>query len=127
MGGKQMNYNKSNNSFDTRDIQSNKWIALISYLSIFSIVALILSKDSKYARYHANQGVCLLVAEVIVGILQIVVGTILGFIPLIGLLVGIFFDLIGIGFLILSLLGIINVVKGEAKPLPIIGGFQIFS
>ncbi|MBP3889097.1 MAG: DUF4870 domain-containing protein [Cellulosilyticum sp.] len=106
---------------------SNKLMAVISYLSVFSIVALIFSKDSKFVRYHANQGLCLLIAEVIVGIVKTVVCTILGFIPFIGGIVGIFFYLVGVFFLVLSILGIVNVAKDEMKPLPIVGGFKIIS
>ncbi len=105
----------------------NKLMAVISYLSIFSIVALIFGKDSKYVRYHANQGLCLLIAEVIVGIIKTVVCTILGFIPLIGMIVNLFFGLIGMIFLVLSILGIIHVINGEEKPLPFVGGFKIIS
>ena len=120
-----MDLNKSNNSFDAQDIESNKLLAVISYLSILSIVTLIVAPNSKYARYHANQGICLLVAEVVFGIVRNIAAILLGFIPIIGWIVIMIFNLASIIFLVLSILGIVNAAKGEAKPLPIIGGFQL--
>lgn len=120
-----MDLNKSNSNFNEQDIESNKWIALIAYLSILSLVTAIIAPNSKYARYHANQGICLLIAEVIFGIVKVLVCTILGWIPLFGWIVIIVFNLAGNLFLVLSVLGMVHVIRGEVKPIPIIGRFQI--
>ena len=96
----------------------NKLLAAISYVWILCIVTILCAKDDAFARYHANQGLVLLIAN----IAAVIVGFILGFIPVIG---GIISFIISIALFVLMILGIINAVKGEMKPLPFIGGIEI--
>lgn len=96
----------------------NKLLAAISYVWILCIVTILCAKEDAFARYHANQGLVLLIAN----IAAVIVGFILGFIPVIG---GIISWVISIALFVLMILGIINAVKGEMKPLPFIGGIQI--
>ena len=90
----------------------NKLLAAISYVWILCIVTILCAKD------HANQGLVLLIANIAAAI----VAFILGFIPVIG---GIISWIISIALFVLMILGIINAVKGEMKPLPFIGGIEI--
>ncbi|MEX2369334.1 MAG: hypothetical protein WD552_03015 [Candidatus Paceibacterota bacterium] len=89
-------------------------MGIISYLGILVIIPIIIAKDSEFAMYHANQGLILLIAEIILfGI---------GMIPLLGWLIA------GIGWIvavIFTILGIINAAGGKKKPLPLIGGYQV--
>ncbi|MBR3962135.1 MAG: DUF4870 domain-containing protein [Oscillospiraceae bacterium] len=96
----------------------NKLLAAISYVWILCIVTILCAKEDAFARYHANQGLVLLIAN----IAAVIVGFVLGFIPVIG---GIISWVISIALFVLMILGIINAVKGEMKPLPFIGGIQI--
>ncbi len=96
------------------DAEKNKAIACLAYLIFF--LPYIAAKDSKFAMYHANQGLLLLLLSVAVNI----VGSIL---PVIG-----WFLIIPLGDLfvfILFIMGILNASKGEMKPLPLIGGIKI--
>ena len=95
----------------------NKLLAAISYVWILCIVTILCAKDDAFARYHANQGLVLLIANIAAAIVGI-----LGFIPVIG---GIISWIISIALLVLMILGIINAAKGEMKPLPFIGGIEI--
>lgn len=113
------------NTGDSNDIAKNKVVAVLSYIGILFIVPLILAPDSKFARYHANQGLCLFIAEVVYGVIQMILGWILGFIPIIGVVIMAIIGLLRIVFLVLSILGIVNAAKGEMKPLPVIGGFDL--
>lgn len=96
----------------------NKLLAAISYIWILCIVTILCAKDDAFARYHANQGLVLLIAN----IAAVVVGFVLGLIPIIGAIIG---WIINIALFVLMIIGIINAVKGEMKPLPFIGGIQI--
>ena len=69
-------------------------------------------KQSAFAKYHAKQGLVLLIADLIVGAIAIV--------PFIGWVIG---WILNIGILILMILGIINGLNGQMKPLPLIGKF----
>ncbi|SDM52351.1 hypothetical protein [Acetanaerobacterium elongatum] len=104
--------------FDPADIEKNKAIAGIAYLGILFFLPLVICPDSKYGKFHANQGLVLL----IFGIVASIVGTILAFIPYIGWL---FQLLLSLGVLALAIMGLINGFTGKAKELPIIGKIRI--
>jgi len=104
----------ASNDFDKNDVESNKVMALLAY--IIFLVPLLAAKESKFAMFHANQGLVLFLVAVAVNIVG-------GIIPIVG-----WFIILPIGNLlvfILAIIGIINAAKGEAKPLPLIGGINI--
>lgn len=53
------------NEFDAPDIQNNKVMAILAYLSWLVLVPLFGAKDSKFAHFHCNQGIVLAIAEII--------------------------------------------------------------
>jgi len=99
--------------FDPQDISSNKIMAALSYLGIFVLIPLLAAKDSKYARFHVNQGLILLICAVVSFAVSKIPG--LAFIAWI----------LNLAILILAVIGIINAVKGQAKELPYIGKYKI--
>lgn len=103
------------------DIESNKVMGILAYLSWLVIIPLLAAKDSKFARFHCNQGIVLAIVEIVISILV----SILSGIPLIGWIFSLVGGLIGLVCLILTIIGIINVVNGKAKELPLIGGIRI--
>ena len=98
-------------SFSGTDISSNKVMAILSYIGILVLIPLLAAKDSPFARYHANQGLVLLVFHIIF----LILGKLWAFLGWIG----------GILWFILAIIGIINAAKGLAKELPIIGKFRL--
>ncbi len=100
---------------------NDKLMGILSYLGILVLVPIFAAKDSTFARFHANQGLVLFLAEAILGC----VVSILGFIPYIGWLFSVLGGLVSLAALILSVIGIINVVNGTAKELPVIGKVRI--
>ncbi|MHB1151994.1 MAG: hypothetical protein ACYCWE_11410 [Eubacteriales bacterium] len=109
-----MNINDRTNSFDRADIDQNKVIAALSYLGILFFLPLIACPNSKFGRFHANQGLILLICSVI--------GSFLNIIPILG---GLAASLVGIAVFILFLFGLINTLNGFAKELPFIGNISI--
>ena len=107
--------------FDQNDIQQNKAMGILAYLSWLVLIPLFAAKESKFARFHCNQGLVLAIAEIAIW----VVCGILSRIPFIGWLFVVIEGLLGVVFLVLAILGIINAAKGQAKELPIIGKFRI--
>ena len=109
------------------DAQQNKVMGILAYLSWLVIVPLLAAKESPFARYHTNQGLVLAIVEIAWWILSAILTAIataaysLGFLAVIGVISWI----LGIVFLVFSILGIVNAAKGEMKPLPIIGGIKI--
>ena len=104
---------------ESSDVEKNKVMAIVGYIIPLLFFIPLLSDESKnspFAKFHANQQLVLLISAVLVNI----VGSI---IPIIG-----WFIILPIGcivLLVLAIMGIINGAKGEMKKLPIIGGFEI--
>ncbi|MBQ3824333.1 MAG: DUF4870 domain-containing protein [Clostridia bacterium] len=113
-----MNTPDTTAEYTQEDINNNKIMAVLAYLGILVLIPIFAAKDSKFARFHSNQGLVLL----IVGIIASIAGGILALIPYVGWL---FSAVISIGIFVLAILGIVNAVQGKAKELPIIGKFKI--
>ena len=107
--------------FDPQDIEQNKLMAVLAYLSWLVLIPLFAAKESKFARFHCNQGIVLAIAEIAVWI----VFGILRRLPLIGWLFAIIEALISLACFVLAVIGIVNAVNGKAKELPFVGGFRI--
>jgi uncharacterized membrane protein len=103
---------------DPADVDKNKIFAVLAYLGILFLVPLLAAKDSRFARYHTNQGVVLFLAAIICS----VGGSILSFIPFVGCLV---MPAVMIGILVFVVMGIINAAGGHCKPLPLLGQFKL--
>lgn len=91
---------------EDKDIQENKAITILSYLGILCLVPLLAKKESKFAQFHAKQGLVLFIVEIIGSFL----------VPLLGL--GL---LIYLAALIFSIIGIVNVAGGKMAKLPLVG------
>jgi len=98
--------------YTQEDIQDNKVIAALSYFGLLVLVPLLAKKDSPYCQFHAKQGLVLLIAWVIIGIIAVI--------PILGWIVGF---LGSIFLLVLFVIGLINALGGKAKELPVIGQF----
>lgn len=97
---------------DKKDIEENKAIACLSYIGILVLIPLLAKKESKFAQFHAKQGLVLFVAFIILSIIMAV--------PFIGWLIG----LVGyIVFLVIGIMGIIAALQGQYKAMPIISKF----
>ena len=89
--------------------QEEKFFAIISYISFFCILTLILKKESKFDLYHAKQGLVIFVFEVVAFILSII--------PLLGWLIRIFGLIV---FTLASLWGILQVLSNKYGRIPLI-------
>ena len=103
------------------DIEKNRAFAILSYLWILFVVGLIAAPNSKFAKYHANQGLVLFLASII----GAVSCTVIGFIPFVNFVLLIAVPLLWAGWLVLTILGIVNSAGGQCKPLPLIGHFEL--
>ena len=50
--------------FDPQDVELNNRLSLLSYLGILVLIPIFLVKRSRFAKYHANQGLALLIMNV---------------------------------------------------------------
>ncbi len=107
------NYTNNNNTIN-KDIEDNKVIAALAYIIFF--LPLIVAKDSEFGKFHANQGLILL----LLGFAVSIVGTI---IPFIGWFI--IAPVGGLVVMVLGILGIVNALNGVEKELPIIGSIKL--
>lgn len=110
------------------DVQQNKVMAVLSYIGILVLVPIFAAKESPYAKFHANQGLALLICEVAYNIVVRIIVTILNEAlggRLVVTLINSVLSLVSIAFLVFAIMGIVNAVNGETKELPIIGQFKI--
>lgn len=107
--------------FDPADIAQNKVMGVLAYFSWLVLVPIFAAKESKFARYHANQGLALAIAEIIC---WVVFGILTRF-PLIGWIFGIAEGLVSLVCFVIAIVGIVNAANGRAKELPIVGKLKI--
>ncbi len=95
-------------------VENEKVCAALSYLFIGIIWYFFDEnmKKSEYAKFHAKQGIVLLVVDIIFGFISMM--------PIIGWLLA---PLLYIAILILLIVGIVNAIGGKEKNLPVIGKF----
>ncbi len=101
--------------YDPQDIEKNRVWTALAYFGILFFLPLVISPNSRYGRFHANQGLVLLLFEM-------AGNCIFHFIPLIG---GMLQGIYGVLMFILFVIGIINALQGHATELPVIGSIHI--
>ena len=127
-GEKLQNFNNTNETtaeFDPQDIQNNKVMAILAYLGILVLIPLFAAKESKFARYHTNQGLVLCIAEIAYGITYGVLSSIILAISWRLYFITSIIGLVSLVFLVILVIGIMNAANGRAKELPIIGKFKM--
>jgi uncharacterized membrane protein len=105
------------------DVEHHKVFAVLAYIGILFLVPLLAAPQSRFARYHTNQGIVLFLSILVVcfglGVVAVV-----PFLNLIIIPVWFFLPLTVFVFIII---GIIHAVSGQYKPLPLIGHFHLLS
>jgi uncharacterized membrane protein len=87
------------------DVEANKTVAALSYISILFLVPLLAKRNSKFAQFHAKQGLVLFVIEVIAMFFV--------WLPFIGWL-------LGLALLALAIVAILKTLSGEWWKIPYI-------
>lgn len=111
--------------FDPQDIEKNKFMAILAYFGILVLIPIFAAKDSKFARYHSNQGLILCIVGILYSIGYSILSSIIlaiswrlyWLVSIIGIL--------GLALLVWFVIGIINAASGKAKELPFIGHYKI--
>jgi uncharacterized membrane protein len=112
--------------------EPNKGMAIVAYLLFFIPLLTGDHKKSEFVKYHTNQGTVLFLSSVLYGvaygiIMAILAAIMLSNFRLIGLF-GVITMILGLSWLVVFvffILGIVHAVKGEMKPLPLIGKITI--
>jgi uncharacterized membrane protein len=102
-------------AFDPADIEKSKVVSALAYLGILFFLPLVVYPDSKFGRFHANQGLVLLIFDVIGSAIFYII-------PLPMHILGMIYSVL---IFVLFIIGLINALNGQAKPLPVIGGITL--
>ncbi len=92
--------------------EQNTLMAVLAYLSILVIIPLLVAKDDPFVKFHVKQGLVLTIIGLLISVLSM------------GMMIWIFFPIVGIinlGLLALSIMGIVNVIQGKEQKLPLMG------
>ena len=98
--------------FDPQDIEKNKFMAILAYFGILVLIPIFAAKDSKFARYHSNQGLILCIVGILYSIGYSILSSIIlaiswrlyWLVSIIGIL--------GLALLVWFVIGIINAASG---------------
>ncbi len=99
---------------ETKGPQKNTLMAVLAYIGPLVIVSYLTAKDDPFVKFHIKQGLVLFVIEVATWFL---IGSMM---YQLWMLV----NIINLGTLVLSVLGIVNAVQGHEKELPLVGQFS---
>jgi uncharacterized membrane protein len=92
--------------------ERNTVMAILAYLSILVIIPLLVAKDDPFVKFHVKQGLILAIIGLVISALSM------------SMMIWIFFPVIGIiniALLVLSIIGIVNVIQGKEQKLPLVG------
>ena len=111
--------------YNQADIEQNKVMAVLAYFGILVLIPIFAAKESKFARFHSNQGLVLCIAAVLYGVAYSILSAVVLAISWRLYFVVSLLGLVSIVFAVLAVIGIINAANGKAKELPVIGKFKI--
>lgn len=113
---------------EPEELKGKKFTACLAYLFWFTVIPMIYSTESKFVKYHANQGLVLAIVETIYLIITVIISKILwAFSRSTSLLVETTMLMVFVGvFGMLSLIGIFNVIRGKEKPIPTFGHIKLW-
>lgn len=87
-------------------------MGILAYLGVLVIVPFLMAKDDPFVKFHIKQGLVLLVGWAILWVAGMFMYMLW---PLI--------QVVNLGILVLAIIGIVNVVQGHKKELPLVGQF----
>ena len=100
-------------------------MAILSYIGFLVIISLVAAPNSKFARYHANQGLVLFIAEIAFAVAYGILSAVILLISWRLYFLVTILSILWLVFVVFAVLGIINAAGGKAKELPLIGKIKI--
>ncbi len=92
---------------------------------ITGLIFYLTEKENDYVRFHAMQSIVFSVAVIVIFIALSLLGTIIGMLPVIGAIIGLFLGLasfiVWIGAFVLWIMLMIKAYQGERYKLPVLG------
>lgn len=131
--------------FTHDDKRENRAVAAVSYVGPMFFLPLVATPNSKFARFHANQGVALFMLSLAYSVVykallwffsEILIGAALtkfsfsyfgyGAATTVYGIISLLLTLVWVAVIALFIIGIVNALKGKAAELPVIGKIRFF-
>jgi len=120
-----LSFGQPDQPVDPEDASNHKLVTALSYVTFLFVVPLLAAPKSKFARFHANQGICLFGFQLALGLVTPIFLKTFSVLPFMDSLAAFVVSVLNIVPLLLMILGILHVLQGRAVRLPLIGGFDI--
>lgn len=91
-----------------------KTTGIVAYLTWIGLLIAFLAGDKEGAKFHINQSLVIVLAEVIIGVVSVI--------PFIGWIIG---GVGGIFTFVCWIIGLIGAINGEEKEVPLLGKIKI--
>ena len=118
-------YSDTTAKYQPQDIDANRYVSILAYLHILVLIPLLAMKESPFTQYHAKVGLNLLLLHLAAEVAGSIVTSLVGWIPVIGWIVGIAFGLLNFVLWCVNIFGIVSAVQGKARELTILEAFKI--
>ncbi len=118
-------YTDTTASYAQTDIEQNRLVSVLSYISILVLVPLLGMKESPFAQYHAKVGLNLFIWHIVVQVISKIVIGVVGWIPVIGWIISLAFDIVYLALWAINIFGIVSAAQGKARELEIIAPFKV--
>ena len=107
------------------DTSNDKLMAILSYIGILVLIPIFVTPRSDYVKFHANQGLVLLIFEAATAILSSILAAMFAVFSPMAIVVPVIAWLLEMGYLGLAIYGIVNAAQMKTNELPIIGKIKI--
>ncbi|MGN0630110.1 MAG: hypothetical protein ACI4JN_02170 [Ruminococcus sp.] len=109
------------NEFGTQDIADNKVVCVLAYIPILFWIPLV-AGNTPFCKFHANQGLLLLLTSITLGTASGALSLVFGWIPFVGWIIPGLVSLVSsVAVLLLMIYGMVCTGQGQSKELPAIG------
>ncbi|MBQ4323084.1 MAG: hypothetical protein IJC19_04010 [Clostridia bacterium] len=102
-----------------------KITGIVSYITIIGWLVAYLIGDKAGAKKHLNQGLVLGVVQLFMWVAGAIVMFVLGWIPVVGYLIGLILEIIGILILAVQIYGIYLAATDSEKSIPVVGNITL--
>lgn len=93
--------------------ENNIVMGVLSYLGILVLIPFFVAKNDPFVKFHIKQGLVLFAIEIVIYLVASLFWSL-----------GMIAQLLNLAVIVLSIIGIINVVQAKQKELPFVGQFS---
>ncbi len=118
-------YTDTTANYRAEDITANRYVSILAYLHILVLIPLLAMKESPFTQYHAKVGLNLLLLHLAAEVAGSIVTSLVGWIPVIGWIVGVAIGLLNFVLWCVNIFGIVSAVQGKARELTVLESFKV--